>query len=156
MSKIFEILKYEEGYRSKPYIDTEGYPTIGIGFLIGPKGAKLSNYTCTISERVAEVWLQDYVSDMTVKMNGFSVIKSAIMQCNEARKDILMSMAYQMGIPGLASFTTTLGMLSQGQFTYAADNMLKSKWASQTPARAKRHAQVIRDGTYDAYKGIIK
>lgn len=156
MSKIFEILKYEEGYRAKPYIDTEGFPTIGIGFLIGPKGAKLSNYTFTISERVSEAWLHDYVSDMTVKMGGFGVIKSAIAQCNDARKDIIMSMAYQMGVQGLATFTTTLGMIAQGQFTYAADNMLKSKWAGQTPARAKRHAQVIRDGTYEAYKGIIK
>ncbi|EBO1993945.1 lysozyme, partial [Salmonella enterica subsp. enterica serovar Kentucky] len=27
MSQIIPLLNFEEGYREKPYIDTEGYPT---------------------------------------------------------------------------------------------------------------------------------
>jgi hypothetical protein len=48
MSRIIEILNFEEGYKEKPYIDTQGYPTVAGGIKIGPKGAKLSNYTFTV------------------------------------------------------------------------------------------------------------
>lgn len=37
MSKIIQILTYEEGYKDRPYIDTEGYPTVACGIVIGPK-----------------------------------------------------------------------------------------------------------------------
>ena len=30
--------------------------------------------------------------------------------------------------------------------------MLKSKWAKQTPNRAKRHAEVMRTGSFNVYE----
>jgi lysozyme len=39
MSQIIPILRFEEAYKPKPYIDTEGFPTVGTYFKIGPKGA---------------------------------------------------------------------------------------------------------------------
>lgn len=64
-------------------------------------------------------------------------------------------MAYQMGVAGLAGFKNTLAMIADGDFGGAASGMLNSKWAKQTPNRARRHADVMRTGTYDIYKGII-
>jgi len=64
-------------------------------------------------------------------------------------------MAYQMGVTGLAGFTNTLGMIARGDFAGAAGGMMNSLWARQTPNRARRHAEVMRTGTYDAYRGLI-
>ena len=58
MSKIIQILAYEEGYKEKPYIDTEGYPTVGCGILIGPKEAPLKYYSFTYPLEVGEEWIQ--------------------------------------------------------------------------------------------------
>jgi len=41
-----------------------------------------------------------------------------------------------------------LALIEEGKYTFAADNMLKSKWAEQTPARAKRLADQMRTGVW--------
>lgn len=155
MSNIVKILNYEEGYKERPYIDTEGYPTVACGVKIGPKGAHLSNYTFTVPREVGDVWLESFVASTIKKMNENPLIISAMKACNQERQDILTSMAYQMGVQGLAGFKNTLAMVASGNFSGAASGMLSSKWAKQTPNRANRHAEVMRTGTLDAYKGII-
>lgn len=155
MSQIIPILNFEEGFRSRPYVDSEGYPTIGTGFLIGPKGAPLSNYTFSLSKNVSDVWLQELVDTKTVEMKASPAIYAALKNCNPARSDVLVSMAYQLGTQGLAGFKNTLQMIAVGNFTGAAAGMMSSLWARQTPKRALRHADVMRTGSYDIYKGLI-
>lgn len=155
MSQIIAILNYEEGFRPNPYIDTEGYPTVGTGFLIGPKGAALSNYTFSLSKQVSDVWLQELVDSRIQQMNANPAILAALKKCNPARSDVLISMAYQLGTVGLAGFKNTLAMVAAENFSGAASGMLNSLWAKQTPKRANRHAEVMRTGTYDIYKGLI-
>lgn len=155
MSQIIPILNFEEGFRSRPYADSEGYPTIGTGFLIGPKGAPLSNYTFSLSKNVSDVWLQEQVDTKTAEMKASPAIYAALKNCNPARSDVLISMAYQLGTQGLAGFKNTLQMIAVGNFTGAAAGMMSSLWARQTPKRALRHADVMRTGSYDIYKGLI-
>lgn len=155
MSKLIPILNFEEGYKEKPYIDTRGYPTVAGGILIGPKGAALSNYTFTVPREVGDVWKQSIVKQKTSEISNYPDIVNALKQCNDARTDIIMSMAYQMGVAGLAGFKNTLKLISTRDFKGAANGMLNSAWAKQTPNRAKRHAQVMIDGTYKAYEGLI-
>lgn len=155
MSRIIDILNFEEGFREKPYIDTEGYPTVGTGFLIGPKGSALSNYTFTLPKEVSDVWLQSLVSSRVRAMSANSIISPALRKVEGARYDILVSMGYQLGVNGLAGFKNTLSMIAACNFSGAASGMLNSLWARQTPNRARRHAEVMRTGSYSAYEGLI-
>lgn len=155
MSQIIQILNFEEGYKTSPYRDTEGYPTVACGIKIGPKGADMSNYTFTVPRNVGDVWLQTFVDNTINQSRNTPSIYAALQKCNPARADILYSMAFQMGINGLAGFKNTLVMISNGNFTGASSGMLSSKWAQQTPNRAQRHAEVMRTGTYDIYRGLI-
>lgn len=155
MSQIIPLLNFEEGYREKPYIDTEGYPTVACGIKIGPKGAPLSDYTFSVPRDVGDVWLESFVNTTIAKMNANPSIVAAMKSCNPARRDILISMAYQMGVDGLAGFKNTLAMVTAGNFTGAANGMLSSKWATQTPKRAKRHAEVMRTGEMTVYEGLL-
>lgn len=149
------ILNFEEGFREKPYIDSEGYPTVAVGIRIGPKGASLSNYTFTVPKAVSDVWTGVMLDQKISRMQGVPSINAALRACNAARADILYSMAYQMGVDGLAAFKNTLAMIAAGNFEGGSRGMLDSLWARQTPKRAQRHATVMRMGTYDAYKGLI-
>ncbi|AMG57743.1 glycoside hydrolase family protein [Pantoea vagans] len=155
MSQIIPILNFEEGYVESPYLDTLGFPTVAGGIRIGPKGASLSNYTFRVPRKVGDVWKQVIVDEKVLDMNSRPAIYAALKQCNPARADVLYSMAYQMGVDGLAAFKNTLVMISNGNFTGAAEGMLNSLWAKQTPARARRHSEVMRTGSYDIYKGKI-
>ena len=155
MSRIIEILNFEEGYEEKPYWDTRKFPTVAGGIRIGPQNAPISQYQFTVPRPAGDVWKKCLVDAKTASMKRQPAIVAALAQCNDARRDILCSMAYQMGVAGLAGFTNTLGMIARGDFAGAAGGMLNSLWARQTPDRARRHAEVMRSGTYDAYKGLI-
>lgn len=152
---IIAILNFEEGYREKPYLDTEGYPTVAVGIRIGPKGAPLSSYTFTVPRAVSDVWTGQMLEQKIREMQAVPNIAAALRACNAARADMLYSMAYQLGVNGLAAFKNTLAMIAAGNFEGASRGMLDSLWAKQTPKRAQRQSTVMRMGTYDVYKGII-
>ncbi|MEN5015822.1 lysozyme [Erwinia sp. Eh17-17] len=155
MCKLVEILNFEEGYREVPYLDSRGYPTVAGGIKIGPKGAALSNYIFRVPEPVGIAWMTMLLESKRAEMRAHPAIAAALLQCNAARADILGSMAYQLGVEGLARFNQTLALIANGDFSSAAEAMLNSLWAKQTPARARRHAQVMRSGTWDSYRGML-
>lgn len=67
---------------------------------------------------------------------------------DQARRDVLCNMAFQMGVNGLKKFAFTLGLVRAGQYALASNAMLQSKWAKQTPARARELAEQMRTGAY--------
>lgn len=146
---VEDMLIFEEGYRSKAYHCAEGYPTIGIGTVLGPKGTPLKYYTLTVSKTVAKAFLREEINRLIDVLRAYPWFQS----CNEPRKAVLISMAYQMGEKGLLTFKNTLALIGAGDYSKAADNMLLSKWATQTPERAKRHAEVMRTGSFKTYEG---
>ena len=148
MPNITSLLQYEEGFREKPYLCSEGYPTVGTGIRIGPKGAALSNYQFTVPREVDAVWLQYKLNECMRDMLSNERISKAINVLDEARTAVLVSMAYQMGVAGLAQFKNTLYLVETKQFEEAAKAMLDSKWARQTPNRARRHAEQMRSGLW--------
>lgn len=151
MSKsIIDLIAYEEGFRDTPYYCSEGYPTVGYGFKIGPKSAPLNLYQFRVPKDVATVWLASLLNLTISNMKSYSNIDKAIMVCNDAQSAVLVSMAYQMGPDGLAKFTTTLNRIANKDFEGASKSMLDSLWAKQTPKRAARHAEQLRTGQWNA------
>lgn len=144
---VEDLLCYEEGYRAEPYYCSEGYPTIGIGTRIGPKGAALVNYQMHWSRDVAKAHLREEIKTIEDKIGAYPWFR----QSNGPRRAVLVSMAYQMGVPGLLGFHNTLRLIETGDYAAAGRNMRQSRWYKQTPARAERHARVMESGTFDAY-----
>lgn len=149
MADIISLLNYEEGFSAEPYYCSAGYPTIGIGQRIGPKGAPLSQYQFTVSKQLAAVWLSEELQQKVADMSAHANITAAMVACNDARKAILISMAYQMGADGLAKFTNTLKAISEKRWSDAKSGMMNSAWAKQTPNRANRHATQMLTGVWD-------
>ena len=149
MTDIISLLNVEEGYSETPYYCSAGYPTIGVGQRIGPKGAPLKLYEFTVSKALAAVWLADKVKETLADMDKYPNIRAAMAVCNEPRQAILISMAYQMGADGLSKFTNTLKSVATQNWHAAQAGMLASKWAKQTPNRANRHATQMLTGVWD-------
>ena len=153
MADIISLLNYEEGFSAKPYYCSAGYPTIGIGQRIGPKGAPLKLYEFTVSKSLAAIWLAEKVKETLADMDKYQNIKAAMSACNEPRQAVLISMSYQMGADGLSKFTNTLKSVADARWHDAQSGMLASKWARQTPNRANRHAlQMLNGNWYTDYK----
>ena len=146
---IISLLNFEEGFSEVPYYCSEGYPTIGIGKRIGPKGAPLSQYQFTVSKSVATVWMSEDVQKVVEEIKKYPNIQAAMIQCNEPRQAVLISMGYQMGVDKLAKFVNTLQSIANKKWADAQAGMLASLWAKQTPNRANRHAIQMLTGVWD-------
>lgn len=142
IEKLLGLLEFEEGYKSKPYYCSEGYPTIGIGWRIGPKGALLSKYEMTVPHNVAKFILQNQVDDLVKHMEKYSWYAKQ----DDDRKVVLVSMAFQMGPSKLLGFKRMIAALEIKDYKTASLEAIDSLWYRQTTNRATRHASVIEHG----------
>lgn len=127
-------LTIDEGYRKKPYKDSVGKTTIGIGRDLDDVG--LSD---------AEILLM-FGNDL---MQAEIAAKSVCQQFNglpDARKAVLLNMAFNMGQVRLSGFKMMLAAIAAGQFDVAADEMANSTWAKQVGPRAIRLEKMMREG----------
>lgn len=137
--KATDQIKKDEGCVLYAYDDHLGYSTIGYGRLIDRrKGGG-------ISQDEAEYLLKNDIS-ARLKQLGSSI--EFWDELDEVRKAVLLNMSFQLGVNGLLKFKATLAYIEAGDYENAAANMLKSKWATQTPNRAKRMAEQMRTGAW--------
>lgn len=142
---IFDVLLKEEGFSKKAYHCSEGFPTIGIGTRIGPKGADLSLYQFEVSQKTAESMLS-----AEIQKNWFELIKlDWFANLDANRQVIIQSMAYQLGVTGLFKFKKMIKAIEQGDWIEAEAQALDSRWHKQTEGRARRHAKVFRTGVIE-------
>ena len=131
-------LEREEDRVAYAYADNLGFLTIGVGRLIDKrKGGKLR-------DDEIDLMLANDIADRIAALEDWPAWKATA--GNVARQVALLSLAFQLGTAGLADFKNSLAMCAAGRWADAADNFMKSLWAKQTPARAKRVTDMIRTG----------
>ncbi len=136
---ITRLLRGEEGEVLTEYKDHLGYSTIGVGRLIDAR--KGGGITAEESAYLLSNDIQKKLSELERKLPW-------VKELDEARRGVLLSMAFQMGTEGLLGFKNTLEMVRTGRYADAAKGMLNSLWAKQTPQRAKRHSEQMRTGKW--------
>ena len=144
VKSIEDLLLIEEGYRASPYHCSEGCPTIGIGTKIGPKNASLELYQFTVTEESAKQLLADEVNKKRTEL----MKREWFVGLDVVRSDIVLSMAYQLGISGLLKFKKMISAIEKEDWEEASAQAVDSRWAKQTPKRAHRHAAVLLNGSW--------
>ena len=136
---ITQQLRRDEGEVLHCYQDKLGYWTIGIGVLIDKR--KGGGITTAESEYLFLNRLHAKMTELDLRLPWWRTL-------DEARQGVLINMVYQMGIDGLLGFVNTLKMIQQGDYHGAARGMLLSKWSAQTPSRAARLSDQMREGVW--------
>jgi lysozyme len=132
-------LEEEEGRVRHAYQDHLGFWTVGIGRLIdNRKGGQLTDDEIDLL----------LANDIRVKTHQVYTALPWVRTMNEPRQAVVIGMCFQMGLKGLLGFVNTLAAMKQGKYAEAADGMLGSLWARQTPARAARMAKQMRTGDW--------
>lgn len=144
-TELIRQLKGDEGVRSTVYSDSLGYATIGIGRLVDPRKTSVG-----LRQIEIDFMLQNDIED---RINMLSKYLPWFQNLDSARQGVLLNMAFQLGVAGLLAFKTTLALADKGDYNAAADAMLQSKWAQQTPARAQRLAAQMRTGQWQYAEG---
>tara|TARA_Y100001937_G_scaffold105795_1_gene146941 strand:- start:318 stop:719 length:402 start_codon:yes stop_codon:yes gene_type:complete len=132
---MIEQLKRHEGLELKPYRCTSGKLTIGYGRNLEAKG---------ISKGEAEAMLFSDIAEAEEKL----VRAGFLSGLNDARKAVLINMAFQLGFNGLSKFRNMLAAVQSEQYDLAASEMLDSLWAKQTPNRAKELSEQMLTGEF--------
>ena len=60
-------------------------------------------------------------------------------------KGVIIEMCYQIGYAGVMKFKKMIANMKDINWKGAADEMLDSLWARQTPERANRLADIVRE-----------
>lgn len=133
MPTMVAELERDEGVRLKPYVDTMGKTTIGVGRNLTDVG---------ISQGECADMLTNDIARTTAWLDHNLIWWRSL---DPVRQRVLVNMAFNMG-GGLLTFMNTLAAMQQGDYEAAADGMMASHWAMQVGARAQRLAQMMRTG----------
>ena len=131
MEGLREDLIADEGIRLKPYLCPAGKTTIGVGRNLDDVG---------ITEAEA----------MTLLDNDITRVKAQLakalpwLQGDNVQRAV-GNMTFQMGLGGVLKFKKMLAALQAKDYTTARREALNSAWAKQTPQRAKRVTDLMKD-----------
>lgn len=127
-------LVIDEDLRLKPYTDTVGKVTIGVGRNLTDKGISRWEAFSMLDADISEA-----ERDCAALFQNYD-------QLADNRKAVLLNMAFNIGRDRLAGFRLMRQAVEAGDWGRAADEMLNSTWAGQVGIRAKRLALQMREG----------
>ena len=126
-------IKKHEGFSSDPYIDTLGHITIGYGHKVE-----------SVSQQQAEALLD--VDLRKARIDATSLFGNIWLRLNDTRRDVLTEMVFQMGKNGVQKFTLMRQALVNQDYETAANEMVNSRWFTQTTARCKYLSMLMLEG----------
>ena len=127
-------LRRDESLKNKPYRDTVGKTTIGIGRNLDDVG---------ISDDEALTLCRNDISRAMADLDRNAPWWRSL---SEARQRALANMCFNMGWGRLSGFVRLLAALQAGDWATAKNEALTSKWAAQVGNRASRIALMFEEG----------
>lgn len=123
-----------EGLVLKPYKDTVGKLTIGVGRNLDDVGISTIEANFLLDNDLARV-----ISECRVQFKWFNDL-------DDARQNVICSMVFNLGLPRFLGFQKMLAAIEKKDWKAAADEMMMSRWAGQVGKRASELAQMMLDG----------
>ena len=146
---LIERIKKDEGFSTTVYKCGSGFSTIAYGYNLDANPLRLSTLEIAHAhtkgmpeheaDRLLRLMIKQIEKDLSEKLSFWSELDSV-------RKDVLINMAYNLGVVGLLKFKNTLNHIGRGEYKLAADGMIKSLWAKQVKGRAIRLARLMELG----------
>ena len=128
------LIRQHEGVSPRPYEDSVGKITIGIGRNLSDRGLSVDEIEMLfandmkIAAEILDIWCHEW--------RDFSANRQAA----------LLSMAFNLGAPRLSQFIKLRAALLARDFTTASAEALDSKWAKQVGQRATHIADLLAQG----------
>jgi lysozyme len=140
LERLLESVKKHEGYRNKVYLDTLGKRTVGVGHLcVEDFWEDDKEYEESFLMEILEKDLQEAIRGAKELMD-----EHGCADIDERAEEILIEMVFQLGRTGVKKFRNMWKALSEHNYIGASFEMLDSRWAKQTPNRAKAMAEQMK------------
>ena len=140
LERLMESVKKHEGYRNKVYLDTLGKRTVGVGHLC------VEDFWEDDKEYEEKFLMEILADDLQNAIKGARELKEehSCTDIDEIAQEILVEMVFQLGKNGVSKFRNMWKALAEKNYIGASFEMLDSKWAKQTPNRAKSMAELMK------------
>lgn len=135
MTPLAAMIARHEGKRNRPYVDTVGKLTIGVGHNLDDK---------PISDAAIAQILADDIADCRRDAATFPWFVGL----DPARQDVVLDMLFNLGLKRFTGFKNTIAAIESGRYVVAADLMLDSLWAKQVGRRSQELSAMMRTGQY--------
>ena len=138
--RLLESVKKHEGYRNKVYLDTLGKRTVGVGHLC------VEDFWMDGVEYEEEFLMDILKKDLQEAIRGAKELMEEhdCADIDERAEEIIIEMVFQLGRTGVKKFRNMWKALAEQNYIGASFEMLDSKWAKQTPNRAKDMADQMK------------
>jgi lysozyme len=140
MDRLLESVKKHEGYRNKVYLDTLGKRTVGVGHLC------VEDFWEDDKEYEEKFLMEILAEDLQNAIKGARELKEEYdcTDIDEIAQEIIVEMVFQLGKTGVSKFKNMWKALAEKNYIGASYEMLDSRWAKQTPNRAKAMADLMK------------
>ena len=140
LERLLESVKKHEGYRNKVYLDTLGKRTVGVGHLC------VEDFWEDDKEYEESFLMEILQKDLQEAIRGAKELmeEHGCADIDERAEEIIIEMVFQLGRTGVKKFRNMWKALSEHNYVGASFEMLDSKWAKQTPNRAKDMAEQMK------------
>ena len=138
--RLLKSVKEHEGFRSKVYLDTLGKRTVGYGHLcVEDHWEDDKEYEWGYLEEILIKDLREAIAgaDELIEQHNCKDLEGQA-------KEVVVEMIFQLGKTGVSKFKKMWEALSEYNYIGASFEMLDSKWANQTPNRAKKMAALMK------------
>ena len=143
IDRLKDSVKQHEGYRNKVYLDTLGKRTVGVGHLC------VEDFWEDDKEYEEKFLMEILQKDLQQAIRGARSLmeKHDCADIDEQAEEILIEMVFQLGMTGVSKFKNMWKALAELNYVGASYEMLDSRWAKQTPNRAKAMAKTMKEIT---------
>lgn len=131
---IVKLIIKHENIRLKPYVDTTGNTTVGIGRNLSAKGISYQEAIYLLSNDIDEC------------INDLLKIFPNFVQIGEVRQVALVDMRLNLGPAGFRGFVKMIGAISAYKWDIAVKEMRDSLWAKQVGYRAEELVEMMEIG----------
>lgn len=129
---VDELIR-DEGFRTKPYQDTGGVWTVGVGRNLTGKGLSSEEVLLLLGHDIDEA-----IRDLAT-FPWFA-------ELDPVRQRVVTNMRFNLGPTRFRSFKRMLAALAAGDYAAAANSMRQSLWAAQVKTRATRLIRMMQTG----------
>ena len=138
LERLQKTLIRHEGLKLKPYHDTVGKLTIGIGRNLDNNG---------ISKAEALHLLENDLKVCVI--DAKEVFGAQWGKLNDVRQEVILNMLFNLGRPRFLGFKKCIAAIKDERWADAAVEMLDSKWARQVGNRAQELAEAMETGEWN-------
>lgn len=131
------FIKYE-GKKNNTYIDSRGFPTVGIGHKFEKGEKRKSKYTDSEIDEFFKKDLEDAIKISKKTFPNFESLPKNV-------KIHLVSLSFNLGEGGISKFVNFRSAIQNKNWKKAADELKNSKWYSQVGNRAKDYVKHFND-----------